>query len=66
MTLTGGKFSNLERCVMMWDEAEFTAEWIRAMEEMFKQFLRDHPPVETAHGAIMFRGNKPEAAAKRN
>ena len=49
-----------------WNEAEFTAEWVRAMEQMFRQFLSDHPPIQTVHGAIMFRGgNRPGAAGKK-
>jgi hypothetical protein len=50
---------------MEWNEAEFTAEWTRAMEAWFKQFLSEHPPIDSVHGAIMFRGNKPGAPVKK-
>jgi hypothetical protein len=49
----------------MWNEAEFTAEFLRAMEQWLIAFLKAHPPVVDAHGAIKWLATKPKKRPKR-
>ena len=49
----------------MWNEAEFTAEFLRAMDELLRAFVAAHPPVMDAHGEIKWRANKRRSAKRK-
>jgi hypothetical protein len=49
----------------MWNEAEFTAEFLRAMEQMLLDFIRAHPPILDAHGEVRWRATKRRTAKRK-